>query len=91
MLFALALTIALTLIVLVFVVPLVPLQLRQSAPRLVRIFGEDLIIQRTAIACALGLFFSAFVFFRNQNHSESEELTNDPNKRRRSRSNTVGA
>jgi hypothetical protein len=87
-LFLFTTTLALALALLVF---LSPYQINDSAPDWLRLFAEDLVIRRTAVVCAIGLFVTAMVFFRSRSPKAPPTDTDEtPGRRPRTR-NTVGA
>jgi hypothetical protein len=66
-LFWLTLLVSAGLIVLVILAPLLDNSLkREGGVRWLVVFAEDVVLQRTAVASALGLAVTAFVFFRPQ-------------------------
>jgi hypothetical protein len=61
---------------LVLVAPWLPPELEGSGwGRLVRLFAEDALVRRTAIACAVGLAVTAHVFFLPAPKGETTEAT----------------
>jgi hypothetical protein len=60
-LFLLTTTAALALLL---AVPLAPCLDREEGPALVRLFAQDAVVRRTAVASGLGLLVTACVFFR---------------------------
>jgi hypothetical protein len=76
---------------LLLLVLLAPYLVHESAPDWLRLFAQDLVIRRTSIACAIGLFVTAMVFFRTRTaKSPSTGPDEKPGRRPRTR-NTVGA
>lgn len=64
-----------------------------AVPRWLALFAGDMVVRRTAIGCAVGLFITALVFFRGpRDPAASEPPDEEPPPPRRPRStNTIGA
>ncbi len=86
-------TITLSLSLILFVI-LAPWSLEQieEKPRWLILFAQDVVVRRTTIVCALGLFATAIVFFRNRTPPPEDPPQEEKRASRRSRTrNTVGA
>ncbi len=72
LLLVLTVSVALLLILLVLLAPQAQAKLPGPVP-LLRLFAEDIPVRRAAIACAVGLFVTAMVFFRRPRGWKEEQ------------------
>ncbi len=91
--FVTTLVLSVTLIVLVLGLPWLSVETLLRQPRVLRLVASDVAVRRACLACGLGLFATAVVFFRGQNSNSPEsKKQKDSKKSKRARSTrTIGA